>query len=205
MIKQEAVEILIKRCRSEIGYKEQGVNLNKYAENLDKYDTFYIPINGYAWCAVFVIDMFVETFGYEVAQKLINFDNHSCSCSWWSSRMLEVDFSEAEPGDIWMNNKKSHTGIVETTVEAKDHAWIISGNNDNSVGVHQVTGGHIYRPMWGEIEQIKLEADCAIDWAIAKEIFLGDGNGNYRWKDSITREEVAIVLKRLTNLIEDML
>ncbi len=41
------------------------------------------------------------------------------------------------------------------------------------------------------------EAKVACDWAVAKGLFIGDGKGNYNWKDPITREQMAIVLHRL--------
>lgn len=37
----------------------------------------------------------------------------------------------------------------------------------------------------------------AAQWAMDKGIFQGDGNGNFRWRDYITREEMAVLLKRV--------
>ena len=36
---------------------------------------------------------------------------------------------------------------------------------------------------------------CA--WAVKKGLFKGDGNGSFRWHDSVTREELAVLLMRL--------
>lgn len=47
-------------------------------------------------------------------------------------------------------------------------------------------------------------SDWAADataWAKQNGIFLSDGDGNYRWTAPITREEVAVVLKRLDALL----
>lgn len=41
-------------------------------------------------------------------------------------------------------------------------------------------------------------AQEATGWAKQEGLFLSDGDGNYRWKAPITREELAIVLYRLT-------
>jgi GH25 family lysozyme M1 (1,4-beta-N-acetylmuramidase) len=35
---------------------------------------------------------------------------------------------------------------------------------------------------------------AAIKWAIDNKVFIGDGNGVFRWRDNITREEIAQVL-----------
>lgn len=35
------------------------------------------------------------------------------------------------------------------------------------------------------------------DWAVANGIFTGDGNGDYRWHDYLTREEMAVLVKRI--------
>lgn len=38
----------------------------------------------------------------------------------------------------------------------------------------------------------------ARDWAVAQGLFVGDADGNFRWKDNVTREELAVVLQRLS-------
>ncbi|MEG1109009.1 MAG: S-layer homology domain-containing protein, partial [Oscillospiraceae bacterium] len=40
--------------------------------------------------------------------------------------------------------------------------------------------------------------DCA--WAVENGLFKGDGNGNFRWHDTVTREELAALLHRLEGL-----
>lgn len=37
----------------------------------------------------------------------------------------------------------------------------------------------------------------ACDYAVEKGIFKGDGNGNFRWRDPVTREEMAVIIHRL--------
>lgn len=41
----------------------------------------------------------------------------------------------------------------------------------------------------------------ACEKAVAGKIFVGDGQGNYRWRDGITREEVAVILDKLGLLL----
>ena len=38
---------------------------------------------------------------------------------------------------------------------------------------------------------------CA--WAVEKGLFHGDGNGDFRWQDPVTRQELAAVLRRMQN------
>ncbi|MBR6742251.1 MAG: M23 family metallopeptidase [Clostridia bacterium] len=40
------------------------------------------------------------------------------------------------------------------------------------------------------------------DWAKSAGLFISDGNGNYRWRDGITREELCAVLYRFLRIIE---
>jgi len=42
-----------------------------------------------------------------------------------------------------------------------------------------------------------LWAEEATSWAVEQGIFQGDGQGNFRWKDPVTREELAVILHRL--------
>lgn len=41
------------------------------------------------------------------------------------------------------------------------------------------------------------EAETACQWAVEKGLFIGDGKGNFNWKEPMTREQFAIVLHRL--------
>ena len=36
----------------------------------------------------------------------------------------------------------------------------------------------------------------ATDWARAEGLFTGDDKGNFRWRDAVTRQELAVLLKR---------
>ena len=45
-------------------------------------------------------------------------------------------------------------------------------------------------------------SEDAREWAISKGIVTGDGNGNYQWKSSLTREQMAIMLKRFAELMD---
>ena len=44
-------------------------------------------------------------------------------------------------------------------------------------------------------------SEDAREWAVSKGIVTGDGNGNYQWKSSLTREQMAIMLMRFAELM----
>ena len=44
-------------------------------------------------------------------------------------------------------------------------------------------------------------SEDAREWAVSKGIVTGDGSGNYQWKSSLTREQMAIMLKRFAELM----
>lgn len=39
----------------------------------------------------------------------------------------------------------------------------------------------------------------ACEWAVQRGLFFGDGNGDMHWQDNMTREQLAVVLKRALN------
>ena len=42
----------------------------------------------------------------------------------------------------------------------------------------------------------------AVNWAVKNKILFGDANGNYKLRNSCTRQEMMIFLNRLYELIE---
>lgn len=52
------------------------------------------------------------------------------------------------------------------------------------------------------ILMVKTDMNEYQKWCVDNKIFVGDGNGNYNWDKPITRGQVAIVLKRLYDLIK---
>ena len=45
-------------------------------------------------------------------------------------------------------------------------------------------------------------AEDAVNWAVKNKILFGDENGDYKLRNSCTRQEMMIFLNRLYNLIE---
>ena len=42
------------------------------------------------------------------------------------------------------------------------------------------------------------KADC--EWSVESGLFLGDGNGRFRWRDSVSRQELAVLLRRFEQM-----
>ena len=83
MTKNEAVDSLLNWCRNEIGYHESGDNWTKYAADLEKYPDLFFggSKQQLAWCAVWVVDAFVNVFGYERAIKMLCIPSVPCGAA----------------------------------------------------------------------------------------------------------------------------
>lgn len=119
-----------------------GGKFNKYARDLDALKDFYNgPKQGFDWCDVFVDWCFVQTFGRELAQKLIFQPNRSAGAGTGYSLNFYKDnghFStEPQVGDqIFFGDSKStwHTGIV--TAVTGSTVSTVEGNSGSPLGVH---------------------------------------------------------------------
>lgn len=157
-----AVKRLIATAEAEIGYLEKAsnkqldddtanagrANWTKYARDLDAMGDFYNgPKNSYAWCDVFVDWCFVQTFGKEVALKLLEAPLRSCGagCEFsagYYEQAGQYHRRNPQPGDqifFRQNNVISHTGLV---VEVKNgYVYTIEGNTSGASGVVANGGG----------------------------------------------------------------
>jgi N-acetylmuramoyl-L-alanine amidase len=81
-----------------------------------------------------------------------------------------------------------HRSFQQTACPGRYYPYdeIVSGPSDEPTDTDAEETGE--PPSW---------AKEATDWAIAQGIFLGDGDGNYRWNDMPTRAELAMTLYRL--------
>lgn len=120
-----------------------GGKYNKYARDLDALKTFYnYPKQGYDWCDVFADWCFVQTFGRELAQKLICQPARSCGAgTGYSLGYYKANgrfFSTPQVGDqIFFGTSTStwHTGIV-SRVEG-GMVYTVEGNAGTPLGVHE--------------------------------------------------------------------
>ena len=158
------VSKLLEVALAEVGYLEKtsnnqlddktenagSKNWTKYARDLDALPGFYNGRkNGFDWCDVFVDWCFVQAFGREEAQKLINQPNKSlgAGCIYSANYYKAVNrFHESnpQPGDqifFWNSSKTgvAHTGLVYKVDDTK--VYTVEGNTSNASGVIANGGG----------------------------------------------------------------
>lgn len=157
-----AVERLIKTAEAELGYLEKASNAQlddktanagknnwtKYARDLDGIGNIYNgKKNGFDWCDVFVDWCFIQTFGIDLAVKLLNQPLNGLGAGVkWSANYYQQKgrfFDEnPKPGDqIFFGSGSSwwHTGIVVEVSGGKVHT--IEGNTTTASGVIPNGGG----------------------------------------------------------------
>lgn len=153
-----AVERVLATARAEIGYIEKETNAqlddktanagdgnwNKYARDLDALGVVYNgKKNGYAWCDIFVDWCFIQTFGLELALKLLrqakNGVGAGCtgSANYYKQRG-QFHTSGPQAGDQIFFTKDGgksfyHTGIVEKVSGGR--VYTIEGNTSSAAGV----------------------------------------------------------------------
>lgn len=163
----KAIELLLKNCRKELGYKANNANppkrYNKYAEYLDSLGNIYNgKKNGYHWCDIFVDYMFLTTFGVELGMKLLcqPYKGLGAGCT-YSARYFknkgQLKFKPTIGSQIFFGTEQNcnHTGIV--TDYDKEYVYTIEGNSSNSVAErkYKITDPKIYaygEPDWGIVK-----------------------------------------------------
>lgn len=142
MTKQEYIDSMIKKVISlatkEVGYKETGTNITKYAAYFDKeYPEFYnTRKQGASWCDIFFDWLIVQIYGKELALKVLNQPLHSCGagCSFSYSYYKEHSKVPKVGRQIFFKDTKGkivHTGIVYKVDSSK--VYTIEGNKQNQV------------------------------------------------------------------------
>lgn len=96
--------------------------------------------------------------------------------------LLEVDFHDSEVGVKFLTERRSDAAraIARAIAAIDGKQWVEESGSDGP-------------SPW---------AKPYTDEASALGIFTGDGNGNYRWLENITREEAAVILMRLKKRME---
>lgn len=142
MTKQEYIDTKIKEvialATKEVGYKESGTNITKYAKFFDKeYPEFYnTRKQGASWCDIFFDWLIVQIYGKELALKVLNQPLHSCGagCSFSYSYYKEHSKVPGIGYQIFFKDTKGkivHTGIVYKVDKTK--VYTIEGNKSNQV------------------------------------------------------------------------
>ena len=143
---------IIQTARQEIGYLEKRTNsqldsktANAGSGNFTKYarDVDAVPelLNGnkqgFSWCAVFVLWLFVKLWGAAMAMRMLFLPEKSlaASCTYWMNYYKAAGrfFKDPQPGDqvfFGSGDTAEHTGIV---TEIKDgRVYTIEGNTSDS-------------------------------------------------------------------------
>jgi hypothetical protein len=132
--------IVVTWAKGQVGYKETGTNINKYAADMDKnYPNFFnTKKQGAEWCGVFVCDGFCVNYGESNALKMLHLPkkNLAAGCKYAANyyRAAKAWYTYPKVGDqIFFGTKGSekHTGLVvevsSTTVTT------VEGNQSNAV------------------------------------------------------------------------
>ena len=160
---EQAKKKVVNTALGEVGTKESGSNINKYAAYIDKnYPDFYNgKKQGVEWCDIFVDYLFLYNFGEDNALKMLYQPKKSCgagcrfSAGYYKSN--GAWFSSPQIGDqvfFGTKGKESHTGIVVDISGNK--FYTVEGNKKNMVLKCAYTMGDSYiagfgRPKWSVI------------------------------------------------------
>lgn len=114
---------------------------------------------------------------------------------------------QAKPGLYEVANSKAKCVYIECAFhdEQAEAQWIIDNatllGEEIARGLCKGTGVKYVEP---KKETAPVEPESPADYAaaacgkaVARGVFLGDGKGNYGWQDSVTRQDLCVVLDRL--------
>lgn len=187
-----------------------------HKEIIDIYNTISPLPRGYKmtvkdpWCAAFVSaiarKLDLKDFPYECSctkmiEKLSVFPNSFYNRGFYAPTIGDLLFYDWES-----DGRVDHVGII---IECYDNCCkVVEGNRSNKVQIeiiqlndNRVYGIGVYNWEYNGILEEHDELSDAIEWATTNKLFVGDGNGNYRWKDNITREEIVLILHRLIKIL----
>lgn len=138
--RQKVIELF----QSQVGYKESGTNLTKYARWFDNeaWQWFNTKKQGAEWCSIFVCWCLCQAsvgIGKNEVLKLLGIPSVKNNCAaavpyLWDylvKKGYKVSKGSGVPGDIIIFNNKKHVGWIEKADGAK--YTTIEGNKSNSV------------------------------------------------------------------------
>lgn len=206
---KSSIRNLLKTAKSQLGTLEEPKNSNNI-----KYNDEYYGAKGfnYAWCVVFVWWVFKHSnmsglfMGGAKANQCTKVRAYAKASGCWVT-------GDYQPGDLLLfdwngDGSPQHIGIcIEepngNTVKTIEGNTSPAGKPD---GVYEMTRKlstvcGAYRPGYpDDVEQPSSWAKDECEWAVKNKIIRGRGNGVYGWKEPITREEMAVLLRRLYEL-----
>ena len=170
MTEIEAKNKVIQLAESQIGYKETGKNITKYAQDFDtKYPDFYnTKKQGAEWCDIFNDWDYVTNFGEDNAKKMLYQPSKSagagCKFSAQYYKNNNAFYKTPELGDqifFYVGGEINHTGIVVSITN--EQVITIEGNCSNQVKkqYHKKNASNIAgygRPNWSvEVKIVNIE------------------------------------------------
>ena len=199
-----SVDEFLKRCREEKGYIEKsrtaydlyGNNCLwdkvKYggSDNYTKYAVIANHPNGEPWCQTFVAALLVQTFGADLANKLLCGKLASASTMEVKNAMVkagrEVPLAEALPGDIVYRSRSGggHVGVCDGW---KDGKIVTIEGNSSDADLQSWNGGMVVEHI-GATWQWAVRPDWnLIGWHWLRDNGIwyyqnADGLNSYGWK-----------------------
>lgn len=140
MTEQDAINKVIQVAFNELGYKEQGKNITKYAKDFDtKWPTFYnTKKQGAEWCDIFYDWCMVTAFGEDIARQMVYQPVKSagagCKYSAQYYKQNNAFYSTPKLGDqifFYVGGEINHTGRVVSINNTQ--VITVEGNCDNKV------------------------------------------------------------------------
>lgn len=205
------VNSILQMARSQLGTLESPKNSNNVKYNDEYYGG---PGHNYAWCVVFVWWVFKHAgmsglfMGGSKANQCTKVRAYAKASGCWVT-------GDYQPGDLLLfdwngDGSPQHIGFCleapkGNTVKTIEGNTSPAGKPD---GVYVMTRKlstvcGAYRPGYpDDFESDPAPAEWAADaavWCVDNGIIKGD-NGKYRWGDNVTRQEMAVMLRRLYEL-----
>lgn len=221
-----SLQAVISTARAELGVTESpaGSNRVKY------WDLFGPEWQGQPWCCAFLAWIF-NSAGERMA-FFGGGRTASCSVllRWYREQGLTVPVEQVQPGDIVLLNfngkgTPDHCGLVATVGKHNGDpcVWTIEGNTTASgtTGGAEDNGGMVdlklrlrrnivgvCRPQYKEEEKPADDitgrwSEADIRWCIKNGLMEGYPDGSWKPKQAVTREELAVILRRFHRFMED--
>lgn len=215
MTQNECVAKVLNVARNELGTRETGDNVTKYAAFLDSIAGFYNgPKNGFAWCDVFVDFCFVKAFGVDIGRRMIcqPMQSAGAGCLYSAQYYKQAGrwVTYPQPGDqiffSYAAGEYSHTGIVESVANGMVNT--IEGNTSDMVArrSYPLASGSIVgygRPNWDLAADAKAD-DVAEDIAVETPAPASTGYNGEIYRKGASGEAVREYQEKLIKLGYDL-
>ncbi|MFI3313832.1 MAG: CHAP domain-containing protein [Eubacteriales bacterium] len=207
-------------------------NFTKYARDMHQLGVYNGNKNGYPWCDVFVDWCFVQTFGLELAMQLTcqSLGGLGAGCTYSANYFKSKNqffTANPKPGDqIFFTNDNGKTSYHTGLVYQVDGSCVytIEGNTSDVDGVVENGGAVVaksysltYYKIYGygrpDFDLVPVSetptaepsdwSQEAREWAVETGLIAGDGKGDMKWLDNVTREQLVTILYRYHNLAKD--